>query len=359
MNTKKKIAFATAAALAMFGISAVASAAPLTVTVNSVANVTTSAAPQSVAVPSTNVIDAGHTVAITATADTGTVVAFTGSSTVKLVSALNSALTPVTIANGVSSISAISTGVAVTVYAYTTSTNVGSVTIVNGAYSTIAFIKGTAGSASNVAVSVPTSAAINTAPSISVSATDVFGNAVGGESILVTLIGGTFSDGSIAKPLVTATAVDVLSDSTLILGSKSATLAVLTNTNPLTVVASDASIGSAVTGLSVPVKSVSATLSGADLLAQIAALKADVAKYIAEKNAALDDVAKAVSAKAVADALIVSTKAASDKALTDANTAAVADYNKLVARYNSLAMSYAGKAKKYKFSTNITLAQTK
>ena len=78
MNTKKKIAFATAAALAMFGISAVANAAPLTVTVNSVANATTSAAPQSVAVPSTNVIDAGHTVAITATADTGTLFSFTG-----------------------------------------------------------------------------------------------------------------------------------------------------------------------------------------------------------------------------------------------------------------------------------------
>ena len=110
MKNNKKIAFATAAALALFGISTVAHATPLAVTVNSVANVTTSAAPQSVAVPSTNVIDAGHTVAITATADTGTVVSFTGSSTVKLVSALNAALTPVTTANGVSSISATSTG---------------------------------------------------------------------------------------------------------------------------------------------------------------------------------------------------------------------------------------------------------
>ena len=44
MKTTKKIAIATAAALAMFGISAVANAAPLTVTVNGVANVTTSAA---------------------------------------------------------------------------------------------------------------------------------------------------------------------------------------------------------------------------------------------------------------------------------------------------------------------------
>lgn len=358
MKTKKKIAFATAAALAMFGVSTVAHATPLAVTVNSVVNSTTSAAPQSVAVPSTNIIDSLHTVAISATADTGTVVSFTGSSTVKLVSALNG-IVPVTTANGLSSISAISTGVAVTVYAYTTSTNVGSVTIVNGAYSTIAFIKGTAGSASNVAVTVPASSAINTAPSISVSATDVFGNAVGGESILVTLIGGTFSDGSIAKSLVTSTAADVLSDSTLVLGSKSATLAVLANTNPITVVASDASIGSAVTGLSVPVKSVSATFSGADLLAQIASLKLNVSDLTSQLKTATDSLAAEKAAHAADLVSAQSAKTASDKALADANAAAVSDYNKLVARYNALALSYSAKAKKYKFSSNISLALTK
>ena len=358
MNTKKKIAFATAAALAIFGISAVAHASPLTVTVNSVANTTTSAAPQSVAVPSTNVIDAGHTVAITATADTGTVVSFAASSTVKLVGSL-SGVTPVTIANGVSSISATSTGVAVTVYAYTTSTNVGSVTITNGAYSTIAFVKGTAGAASNVAVTVPASASVNTAPSITVSTTDVFGNAVGGESVLVTLIGGTFSDGSIAKSLVTASAADVLSDSTLVLGSKSATLAVLTNTNPITVVASDTSIGSAVSGLAVPVKSVSATFSGTDLIAQIASLNAKVTDLTSQLKTATDALAAEKSAHAVDLVSAQSAKVASDKALADANATSVADYNKLVARYNALALSYSAKAKKYKFSTNITLAQTK
>ena len=358
MKTNKKIAFATAAALAMFGISAVANAAPLTVTVNSVANTTTSVAPQAVAVPSTNIIDAGHTVAITATADTGTVVSFTGSSTVKLVSSL-SGLTPVTIANGVSSISSTSTGVAVTVYAYTTSTNVGSVTIVNGAYSTIAFIKGTAGTASNVAVTVPASSAINTAPSISVSATDVFGNAVGGESILVTLIGGTFSDGSIAKSLVTSTAADVLSDSTLVLGSKSATLAVLANTNPITVVASDASIGSAVTGLSVPVKSVSATFSGADLLAQIASLNTKVTDLTAQLKTATDSLAAEKAAHAADLVAAATAKSTSDKALADSNAAAVSDYNKLAARYNALALSYTAKAKKYKFSSNVSLVLTK
>ena len=98
MKTTKKIAIATAAALAMFGISAVANAAPLTVTVNSVANATTSAAPATVAVPATNVIDAGHTIAIAATADTGTAVTFAATG-VKLVSALNTADAPKTVAN--------------------------------------------------------------------------------------------------------------------------------------------------------------------------------------------------------------------------------------------------------------------
>ena len=51
MNTRKKIAIVTAAALTILGISTVANAAPLTVTVNSVANSTTSAAPQLVALP--------------------------------------------------------------------------------------------------------------------------------------------------------------------------------------------------------------------------------------------------------------------------------------------------------------------
>ncbi len=188
MKSFKKIAMVTAAALTstMF-IATSSSAAPLAVTVAGNANVTTSAAPQTVAVPSTNVIDAARSVAIAATADNGTTVSFAASSTVKLVSALNTVDAPKTIASGASSLSATSTGAAVVVYAYTTSTSVGSVTVTNGAYSTIIYIAGLAGSASNVAVSVPSSTAVGTVPTISVSTTDVFGNAVGGESVSVTL----------------------------------------------------------------------------------------------------------------------------------------------------------------------------
>ena len=208
MKTTKKIALATAAALAIVGISASAQAAPLAVTVAGSANTTTSAAPATVAVPASNVIDSGHSVALAATADTNTVVTFTATGSVKLVSALNTTPAPVTTASGVTSASVTSQGSAVTEYAYTTSTSVGSVTITNGAYSTIVYIQGTAGSASNVAVSVPASSAINTAPTISVSATDVFGNAVGGETVSVTLIGATFSDLTVTKSLVTSTAAN-------------------------------------------------------------------------------------------------------------------------------------------------------
>jgi hypothetical protein len=101
---KKKLSIIGAAILAVSSIAITsAHASPLVVTVNGVANVTTSNVPQAVAVPATNVIDAGHTVAITATADTATAVNFTASSNVKLVSTLSTVQVPVTTSNGTGS----------------------------------------------------------------------------------------------------------------------------------------------------------------------------------------------------------------------------------------------------------------
>ena len=74
MKVTKKIAIATAAALAIVGVSTVAHATPLAVTVAGVANTTTTAAPKTVAVPVSNVIDSSNTVALAATADTATVI---------------------------------------------------------------------------------------------------------------------------------------------------------------------------------------------------------------------------------------------------------------------------------------------
>jgi hypothetical protein len=334
MNSFKKIAFVIAAALTSTMVLAPSSnAAPLAVTVASVANTTTAAAPHSVAVPSTNVIDAGHSVAIAATADTGTSVSFSASSTVKLVTALNTVDSPKNVLSGSSSLSAVSTGSAMTVYAYTTSSATGSVTIVNGAYSTIIYIKGTAGHAAKVIATVPGSVAVNTAPTISVSAVDVFGNAVACETIAVTLIGANFFDGTITKSLTTASVTSIPGVLPVtVLGSASATLSAVSSGN-VTVIATDVTMADTALGLPAAVKTAFITFPVTDLDAQISALKAELAAEragraadkVAADKLALD--AKTASDKAFADAKIVSDKAladakvASDKALADAKTA--------------------------------------
>jgi len=331
MNKRKRIALATAAALAMLGISTVANAAPLTVTVNSVANSTTSAAPQSVSVPSTNVIDAGHSVALTATIDTGTVVSFTASSTVKLVTLLNTVDAPKTPTSGSASYSATSVGSPITVYAYTTSTTTGSVTIVNGSYSTIVYIKGTAGSVAKISANTPVSAAVNTAPTISVSATDVFGNPVGGEAISVTLVGATFSNGDITKSLTTSAVTSAVGVTPVtVLGSVSATLSVVSAGN-VTVVATDVSIVDTAVGLPAAVKTSIATFAVSDLDAQIAGLKAQLSAEIAGRAAD-----KLIADKALADAKVASELAMSvAKAELDLKIASYkARFNYLATKWN-------------------------
>ena len=370
MNTKKKIAFATAAALAMFGVSTVAHATPLAVTVNSVANATTSAAPQLVSVPSNNVIDSDHSSVISVTVDTGTVVNLSASATVKLVPYLNAATAPVVVGNGVSSISSTSNGTALIVYAYTTSATLGYVTITNGSYSTIVYIKGVAGSVYNFGVSGPTSISANTLGSITFNTSDIFGNPVGGQSAWATIAGATFVDGSVVKLINTASSADVLATPTLVLGSITDKI-IATSAGSVVVTVSGSVSPTPVVGFALPVRTAVTSLSVTDSNALISSLNAQIAslnKTVADNKAASDKAladAKTASDKALADAKTTSDKAladaktASDKALADLTTMSNADYNKLVARYNSLASSYVAKAKKYKFSYNVSLATNK
>ena len=339
MNSFKKISIATAAALAMVGISvAPSSAAPLAVTVATVANTTTSAAPQMVSVPSSNVIDAGRSVAIAATADTGTNVTFTASSTVKLVSALNTVDAPKTVFSGVPSFTVTSAGSAVTVYAYTTTTATGSVTITNGSYSTIVYIAGIAGSAYNLSLSVPSATAVGTIPTISLMTTDVFSNPVS-DGATLTLIGSTFADASVTKLLTTSSVTNAATGA--VLGTATAALSAAT-AGEVTVVATGLSAVTQVAGLSAPIKSVIAKFSVSDLAAIISGLKAELA---AEKFA--HEATKVANAKALADAKTASDKALADaKALSDATALAVktatdvattkakAEYNALATKWN-------------------------
>ena len=325
MKSLKKIAVASAAALALLGIQSInASAAPLVVTVAGSANATTSTAPATANVPADNTVDSADAVALTATADTGTAVSFTATGGVKLVTALSATNAVVSSSAGATSYSVTSTGAAVTVYAFTTSTATGSVTIVNGSYSTVVFIKGIAGSVSNVGVSVPTAVAVGTIPQITVSTSDVFGNPVS-DTVTATLIGGVWADGSISKQIVTSTAAQVAADSTLVLGSKKESLAVAV-IGTVTIAVTGATSAAAITGLNVPVKAVVSSFTVTDLNGTIAQLQAQInslSKQLVDANStiAANKIAAdaAVAAKVIADAAILKEKA---------------DYNKLATAWN-------------------------
>lgn len=339
MKSFKKIAIATAAALALVGIQTVnASAAPLVVTVAGSANSTTPTAPATANVPADNAVDSADAVALSATADTGTTVTFAASG-VKIVTALNTTNAPVLASAGSSTHSAVSAGSAITVYAFSTSSAIGSVTITNGAYSTIVYVKGNVGAAHNVGVTVPAATAVGTIPSVTVNVTDVFGNAVGGETVTATLIGGTWADGSISKSIVTDTTTN--SASGAILGLKSEKLAVAT-AGTITIAVTGAASATAVTGLNAPVKAAVAAFTVTDLNGTISALQAQVnslsAQLAAEKAGRVaDKVAadKAFSdAKATSDSATIATKAASDLALATAETKYKAEYNALAKKWN-------------------------
>ena len=344
MNSFKKVSLIIAAALTSTAlVVAPSSAAPLAVTVAGSANATTATAPATANVPADNKVDSADAVALVATADTGTAVSFVSAGGVKIVLALDNAPTaPVLASAGTTSYSATSQGTAITVYAFTTSTNTGSVTITNGAYSTIVYVKGNAGSAYNVGLSVPSAVAVGTIPSVTVNVTDVFGNAVGAETVTATLIGGTWADASISKSIITSTAANVASDSTLTLGSKAEKLAVAV-AGTVTVAATGAASATAVTGLAAPVKAVVASFAVTDLNGTITALNARVAGLTAELAAAnagraADKVAadKALAdAKAASDSATVTAKVAADIALATAKAEHKAKFNALAKKWNA------------------------
>jgi uncharacterized small protein (DUF1192 family) len=344
MNSFKKVSLIIAAALTSTAlVVAPSSAAPLAVTVAGSANATTATAPATANVPADNKVDSADAVALVATADTGTVVSFVSTGGVKIVLALDNAPTaPVLASAGTTSYSTTSQGNAITVYAFTTLTNTGSVTITNGAYSTIVYVKGNAGAAYNVGISVPTAAAVGTIPSVSVNVTDVFGNPVGGETVTATLIGGTWADASISKSIITSTAANVTADSTLTLGSKAEKLAVAV-AGTVTVAATGAASATAVTGLAAPVKAVVASFAVTDLNGTIAALNARVAGLTAELASAIaarsaDKIAsdKALAdAKTTSDSATVTAKVAADIALATAKAEHKAKFNALAKKWNA------------------------
>jgi hypothetical protein len=181
----------------------------------------------------------------------------------------------------------------------------------------------------SITLTAPASAAAGTSQVLKVSGYDVFGNLKGGATIN-TLV--SSSGAALATALTTDTAVATL-------GTKEQTVTVPA-TGSITVVAY-ATVATAVTGLSAPIGSVSATIVVRDIAAELAAKNAE----LATANAAL----AAEKAGRAAD------KVAADKALADAKAAtitatAAADLAKAtyIAEYNALATKWNKKFPKLK-----------
>jgi hypothetical protein len=327
MKSFKKVSLIIAAALTstmLVSPAANANAGTVTLTVaNSAATggtvVTT---PVLLPVPADNSVDAADALKIAVTAvDTGTVVTAVAVNAT-IVPALTGT-TVVTASSGTSTLSvSTGTGTSADFYVYTKSTAVGSVSITRAGTTTVYYVQGTAGALNSITLTAPASAAAGTSQVLKVSGFDVFGNPKGGATIN-TLV--SSSGTALATALTTDTA-------TATLGTKEQTVAIPA-VGSVTVVAY-ATVATAVTGLSAPVGSVSATIVVRDIAAELAAKNAELATANAALKAAQDALAaeKAgrASDSATATAAAVTAKAAADLA----KATYVAEYNALATKWN-------------------------
>jgi hypothetical protein len=281
--------------------------------------------PVSLPVPADNSIDAADALKIAVTSvDTGTVVTAVAVNAT-IVPALATSTAPVTASNGTSTLSiATGTGTAADFYVYTKSTAVGSVSITRAGTTTVYYVQGTAGALNSITLTAPATAAAGTSQVIKVSGYDVFGNLKGGATIN-TLVSNAGAATSTALTTDTATAT---------LGTKEQTI--LVPASGVVTVVAYATVASAVTGLSTPVGSVSASIAVRDLAGELASLTAQLA---AEKAARAADAVAA--SKALADA-----KAASDSAtatLKAENDALKKTIANLKTTFNALAKKWNAK----------------
>jgi hypothetical protein len=329
MNSFKKIALGLVAAMALGTIVATpASANTVSVAVTTKAtdaDTGSAAAPLTVNVPFDNVVSdiattTSEVLTLTATVVSGTPVTFATSGNARLVTAIGAGVTS---ASGVTSLTVTPASTTAVAYLYTTSTSASAVTVSVLGASTTLYVKGIAGPAFNVTLSVPATGNIGGTVTAVSTVTDIFGNPKSTAP--------TFS-------AINATAATPVLDP-LVAGRYTSVV-----TLPST--AGSAAIGVSITApVAVPtlvaaVTSASAIVSGVDLAAALAAEKAAsaaastkaaadalVAKAAADK--ALADAIAAEKAKAAADALVA--KAAADKALADAKAVSDAELAKVKA----------------------------
>lgn len=354
MNSLKKIALTIAAALVgtMF-VSAPANAvATIAVSVNGVANTTSSAlaTPATVTVPSDNTVDAPDAVKFDLTGiDTGTVVSVVTTNAF-VVSALHTTLAPVNSSAGATTFSvSTGTGNTATFFVYTKSTSVGTVVITNAGATSTYYIKGTSGPAYNISPVVAATANTYNVVEYSTTVTDVFGNIPATVTPTVTVIGATISTVSSATGTTGLSKVSVTYPATAGLSAIS-----------FSITATD------IVGLPAAVKSVVKFVTITDLATTVSNLTTELATEKANSSAALI-AEKAASAKALADAKIASdavllaAKVASDKVLADAKiasnavlAAAKAESDSTIATATDLASS-----EKVKFDFALALQKAK
>ena len=267
MNSFKKISIAVVSAFALVATAIVtvpanaSVVAAVTVGVTDVATTSkVSTTPATPTVPSDNKVDLADTVKFVVTVATGTVVRATATDS-KLVTALDSADAPVPASAGSASVEInTGSGTTATFYAFTTKTTAGSVVVSVGGSSTTYYLKGVAGPAYNLSVSVPTVAGLGSDVDFSAAATDVFGNAVENATITTTLLRGT------VKTALTWNSTDKLYKGVITTPATAGAVAGIANIS-----ATD------VTGLAKAVKEASFSIAAADLAGQVVALQAQLA----------------------------------------------------------------------------------
>jgi hypothetical protein len=274
MNSFKKISIATVSAIALVATAIMAVpanasvVAAVTVGVTDVATTSKVATtPATPTVPSDNKVDLADTVKFVVTVPTGTVVRASATDA-KLVTALDAAGAEVPASAGASSVEInTGSGTTATFYAFTTKTTAGSVVVTAGGSSSTYYLKGVAGPAYNLSVSVPTVAGLGSDVDFTATATDVFGNAVENATITTTLLRGT------VKTALTWNSTDKLYKGVITTPASAGTVAGIANIS-----ATD------VAGLAKASKEASFSVAVADLATQVALLNADNAQLKADYN---------------------------------------------------------------------------
>jgi hypothetical protein len=297
MTSLKKPLIAIASALALVGtvLAVPANAATAALTVNAVAVTTaptTAANAVALPVPADNSVDATDALKIALTGvATGSAVTATATDALLLTT-----LTGATAASGSATVSiATGTGTTADIFVFTKTTKTGTVVVTADGVSTTYYVKGTAGALNTIKVDAPT-AALGTTAKVTVTGTDVFGNAVSGSAVALQVVSGTATATHSITTATDGTAVKELTG--LVVGSYD--------------LIATATVATAVTGLTAPTGFVRGTLKVVDLAA-----------LVAEKDAELA-IAKAQVADLTAKLALAEAKAEGNKK----------KYNALAAKWN-------------------------